>query len=199
MNGKIKTAIEIAMEKTSMIGELTPEEKEKIENVKKLKPLMAKFYKGKISADGLWKSLKGSKLSLLRETQLNLVESVRLENSHAEFEKRKKGILAIEALKENQNMSIIEQNLNFIVDLQKRAKEEKEQAYTSFKTSIERNPQAMIRTVNQGNGKAVVKLSAEDAIKQSPQWKQFLAENEKRYSQEIAKTIEKLKINIKQI
>jgi len=196
MNGKIKTAIEIAMERTSMIGELTPEEKEKIENVKKLKPLMAKFYKGKISADGLWKSLKGSKLSLLRETQLNLVESIRLENSHAEFEKRKKGILAIETLKENQNMSIIEQNLNFIVDLQKRAREEKEQAYASFKTSIERNPQAMIRTVNQGNGKAVVKLSAEDAIKQSPQWKQFLAENEKRYSQEIAKTIEKLKINI---
>ncbi len=197
MEEKIKTAIEIAMEKASMVGELTPEEKEKIENAKKLKPLMAKFYKGKISADGLWKSLKGSNLSLLKEAQLNLIESIRLENSHAEFEKRKKGILAIEALKENQNMPIVEQNLNFIVDLQKRAKEEKEQAYSSFKTSIERNPQARIRTVNQGQGKAVVKLSVENAIKQSPQWKQFLAEYEKRCSQELAKIIEKLKVNIK--
>jgi len=48
MGDKIKTAIEIAMEKAAKIGELSPEEKEKIENKEKLKPIMADFYKGRL-------------------------------------------------------------------------------------------------------------------------------------------------------
>ena len=197
MGEKIKTAIEIAMEKAARIGELSPEEKEKIENKEKLKPIMAEFYKGKLSPNDLWQRLKGSKLSLLVETQLNLINSLRLENPQAELQKRKKGILALETLKKDQNTSMIELNLNLIEDLQRRAKEEKERAYNNLKANIEKNPQARMREVKQGQAKIVMRLSADEAAKQSPQWKQFLLEHERRYSQEFAKIVEKLKVELK--
>mgnify|MGYP001098460399 CR=1 FL=1 len=197
MGEKIKTAIEIAMEKAARIGELSPEEKEKIENKEKLKPIMAEFYKGKLSPNDLWQRLKGSKLSLLVETQLNLINSLRLENPQAELQKRKKGILALETLKKDQNTSMIELNLNLIEDLQRRAKEEKERAYNNLKANIEKNPQARMREVKQGQATIVMRLSADEAAKQSPQWKQFLLEHERRYSQEFAKIVEKLKVELK--
>ncbi len=197
MGEKIKTAIEIAMEKAARIGELSPEEKEKIENKEKLKPIMAEFYKGKLSPNDLWQRLKGSKLSLLVETQLNLINSLRLENPQAELQKRKKGILALETLKKDQNTSMIELNLNLIEDLQRRAKEEKERAYNNLKANIEKNPQARMREVKQGQATIVMRLSADEAAKQSPQWKQFLLEHERRYSQEFAKVVEKLKVELK--
>ena len=197
MGEKIKTAIEIAMEKAASIGELSPEEKEKIENIEKLKPIMAEFYKGKLSPNDLWQKLKGSRLSLLVEAQLNLVNSLRLKNTLAELQKRKKGILALENLKKDQNTSMVELSLNLIEDLQKRAKEEKEQAYNNLKADIERNPQARIREVKQGQTKIVMRLSVDEAVKQSPQWKQFLSEHERRYNQEFAKVIEKLKMDLK--
>jgi hypothetical protein len=39
----------------------------------------------------------------------------------------------------------------------------------------------------------LVQLSVDEAIKQLPQWQDFLRDYEKRYSQEFAKLMEKLK------
>jgi len=39
----------------------------------------------------------------------------------------------------------------------------------------------------------IVQLGVDEAIKQLPQWRDFLSEQEKRYTQEFAKLAEKLK------
>jgi hypothetical protein len=39
----------------------------------------------------------------------------------------------------------------------------------------------------------VIQLTVDEAIKQLPQWRDFLSNQEKRYSQEFARVMEKLK------
>ncbi|MBE0425398.1 MAG: hypothetical protein IBX72_01965 [Nitrospirae bacterium] len=136
--GKIKSAFEKAMEKAAEIGEFTQEEKEKTKDEEKLKVLLAEFFKGRIDRDGLWQQLKGSKLSLLRESQKNLIDSIGLASTEEEFKIRKDGILAIETLKEKQKVSVIENILNSIEMLQKEYKKIKENAFDELKDAMEK-------------------------------------------------------------
>ncbi|MBC7334451.1 MAG: hypothetical protein H5T85_08395, partial [Actinobacteria bacterium] len=106
MGDKIKTAAEIALERAAEIGDLTPEEKEAIENKKKLEPILADFYRGKVGPNELWEKLKGSKDSLLRDAQLNLLSSLTIGHEFEEIKRRKDAILALETLKQNQKTSV---------------------------------------------------------------------------------------------
>lgn len=197
MGEKIKTAIEIAMEKAAKIGDLTPEEKEKIKDKKKIAPIMTEFYKGKISSDELWQKLKGEKPYILKEAQTNLIDSIIMGISPSELQRRKKGILAIESLKKDQDTAAVEQHLNIIEDLQRRAIEEKEQVYNNLKLHIENNPQARVKKVKQGDATMVIQLSTDEAINQNPEWKKFILEHEKKYGKEISRVIESLKMRLK--
>jgi len=187
----------LAREKLAKIGEPTPEEKEKMKNQEKVKSIMARYYKGELDSNGLWQEFKGAKPSMLKEAQLNLINSLSFGSSPAEFQKRRDGILAIETLKEEQNTSVLELNLNSIEDLQKRAKEEFEQTYNNFKVWVERNPQARMKAIKQGQTTIVIQLSVDEAIKENPQWQQFQTEYNKRYCQEFNKTKERLKKEVK--
>lgn len=197
MGEKIKTAIEIAMEKAAKIGDLTPEEKEKIKDKKKIAPIMTEFYKGKIGPDELWQKLKGEKPYILKEAQTNLVDSIIVGISPSELQRRKKGILAIESLKKDQNTAAVEQHLNIIEDLQGRAVEEKEQVYNNLKLHIENNPQAKVKKIKQGDTTMIIQLSTDEAINQNPEWKKFILEHEKKYGKEISRVIESLKTQLK--
>ena len=163
-------------EKLAKIGERTPEEKERMRDQEKIKFILAEFYKGQLDPDGLWQKLKEEgKPTLLKEAQLNLIGSLSLGSSPVEFQKRRNGILAIETLKEEQNTSVLELNLNSIEGLQKRAEEERNQAYNNFKAQIERNPQLRVRQqqvrTQQGQQMTMIsELSVDGAIKQLPQW-----------------------------
>ena len=190
-------------EKLAKIGERTPEEKERMRDQEKIKFILAEFYKGQLDPDGLWQKLKEEgKPTLLKEAQLNLIGSLSLGSSPVEFQKRRNGILAIETLKEDQNTSVLELNLNSIEGLQKRAEEERNQAYNNFKAQVERNPQLRVRQqqvrTQQGQQMTMIsELSVDGAIKQLPQWQQFQAEHNKKYSQEFTKTIERLKMEVR--
>jgi hypothetical protein len=156
--------------------------------------LLSEFYQGQINPEGLWKRLKEEdKPSLLREAQVRLVDSLSFGSTPAELQRKKDGILAIETLKEEQNTSIIELNLNLVEDLQRRYKAEMEQAYNGIRAEVERNPKLRVKQVQQGQNTMIVQLSVDEAIKQLPQWQDFLSDQEKRYSQEFAKVMEKLK------
>jgi len=184
----------IARERLAKIGELTPEEKEKMLDSEKVNSLLSEFYQGQIDPESLWKRLKEEgKPSLLREAQIRLVDSLSFGSTPAELRRKRDGILAIETLKEGQNTSIVEPNLNLVEDLQKRYKAEIEQAYNGIRTEVEGNPQLRVKQVQQGQNTMVVQLSVDEAIKQLPQWQDFLSDQEKRYSQEFAKVMEKLK------
>jgi len=184
----------LARERLAKIGELTEEEREKMADAEKVDSLLSEFYVGQIDSNGLWTKLKQeSKPSLLRETQVRLVDSLSSGSTPVELQRKKVGILAIETLKEQQNTSIVELNLNLMEDLQKRYKAEIEQAYNSVKAEVEKNPQLRVKQVQQGQDTMMVQLSVDEAIKQLPQWRVFASDQEKRYSQEFAKLIEKLR------
>jgi len=188
----------LARERLARIGELTAEEKEKMVDDEKVNSLLSEFYLGQIDSDNLWKKLKEeSKPSLLREAQVRLIDSLSFGSTPIELQRKRDGILAIETLKEEQNTSTVELNLSLMEDLQKRYKAEIEQAYSSIKAEVERNPQLRVKQVQQGQNTMMVQLSIDEAIKQLPQWRDFLSEQEKRYSQEFTKLMEKLKRELK--
>ena len=188
----------IARERLAKVGELTQEEKEKMVDSEKVNSLLSEFYQGQIDPESLWKRLKEEgKPSLLREAQIKLVDSLSFGSTSAELQRKRDGILAIETLKEEQNTSIVELNLNVIEDLQKRYRAEIEQAYNGIKAEVERNPQLRVKQVQQGQNTMIIQLSVDEAIKQLPQWRDFLSDQEKRYSQEFAKVMEKLKRELK--
>jgi hypothetical protein len=188
----------IARERLARIGKLTPEEKERMLDSEKVNSLLSEFYQGQFDSESLWKKLKEEgKPSLLREAQVRLVDSLSFGSTPTELQRKRDGILAIETLKKEQNTSIIELNLKRMEDLQKRYRAEIEQAYNGIRAEVERNPQLRVKQVQQGQNTMVIQLSVDEAIKQLPQWQDFLSNQGKRYSQEFARVIEKLKRNLK--
>ncbi|MDH4291397.1 MAG: hypothetical protein OEV56_02165 [Dehalococcoidia bacterium] len=184
----------IARERLAKIGELTQEEKERMIDSEKVNSLLSEFYQGQINPESLWKRLKEEgKPSLLREAQVRLVDSLNFGITPAELQRKRDGILAIETLKKEQNTSIIELNLNLMEGIQKRYRAEIEQAYNSIKAEVERNPRLRVKQVQQGQSTMVIQLTVDEAIKQLPQWRDFLSNQGKRYSQEFASIMEKLK------
>jgi hypothetical protein len=184
----------LARERLAKIGELTAEEREKMIDDEKVDSLLSEFHLGQMDLDRLWEKLKEeNKPSLLREAQMRLIDSLSFGSTPVELKKKRDGILAVETLKEGQNTSLVELNLNLMEELQKRHKAEVEQAYNSIKAEVERNPQLRMKQFQQGQNAMMVRLGVDEAIKQLPQWREFLAEQEKRYTQEFAKLVEKLK------
>lgn len=194
--GKVKSAFEKAMEKVAEIGDLTPEEKEKIKDEEKLRSLMAGFYKGELDRDGLWQKLRGSKPSLLKEAQLNFIDSLGLGSTPEEFQRRKDGILAVETLKQRQGTSSIEHTLNGIEILRAEYQEGKERARQELRVAVESDPQLRLQQVKTPDGRIVrAALSVDEAVQ--VRLAEFLSEHEERHSMKFARLIEKLKKEIK--
>jgi hypothetical protein len=191
--GKVKSAFEKAMEKAAEIGELTPEEKERIEDQEKIKSILTEFYKGQIDRDGLWQKLRGNKSSLLKEVQQYLIESLGLGSTPEEFQQRKEGILAVETLKAKQNVPAIEQLLNSVKVLQKEYQEGKEKAEEELREAIEQNPQLRLRPVRTPDGRTVLQAaySVDEAVQ--ARLSEFMSQHEEKYSQKFVRLIEKLK------
>jgi hypothetical protein len=188
----------IARERLAKIGEFTREEKEKMLDSEKVTSLLSEFHQGQINAETLWSRLKEEgKPSLLREAQVRLVDSLSFGVPPAELQRKREGILAMEALKKERNTSVIELNLNRIDELQKRYRAEIEQAYNGIRAEVEKNPRLRMKQVQQGQNTMVVQLTIDEAIKQLPQWQDFLSNQGKRYSQEFASTKEKLQRELK--
>jgi hypothetical protein len=188
----------IARERLARISELTPEEKQKMLDSEKVNSLLSEFYQGQIDPESLWKRLREEgKPSLLREAQVRLVDSLGFGSTPAELQRKREGILAIETLKKEQNTSVIELNLKRMEELQKKYRTEIEQAYDGIRAEVERNPRLRVKQVQQGQNTVVIQLTVDEAIKQLPQWRDFLSNQEKRYNQEFAKVIERLKKDLK--
>jgi hypothetical protein len=188
----------IARERLARISELTPEEKQKMLDSEKVNSLLSEFYQGQIDPESLWKRLREEgKPSLLREAQVRLVDSLGFGSTPAELQRKREGILAIETLKKEQNTSVIELNLKRMEELQKKYRTEIEQAYDGIRAEVERNPRLRVKQVQQGQNTVVIQLTVDEAIKQLPQWRDFLSNQEKRYNQEFARVIERLKRDLK--
>ncbi len=191
----------IVRERLAKAGELTSEEKERMKDSERLDSLLSEFYTEELTSEGLWTALKEygdqGKGQLLKEVQLKLIDSLSFSSGLEEIQKRKEGILAVETLKEQQNTPVLEAGLNSIEQLQRRYGEEVQRAYDELRAQVERDPRLRMEQVKQGQNTAMVQLSADEAVKRNPQWREFLSQHEKRYSEEFARIIEGLKTGAK--
>jgi hypothetical protein len=191
--GNVKSALEKAMEKIEAVEALTPGEKEELREQEKIRPVLATFYRGELKKDELWEKLKGFKPALLREAQRNMADSLRLGILQDEFQRRKDGILAIEALKAKQNAAAIEDLINAIEKMRREFRQMKEQAVEEMRAAVEQNPQMRMRPVRTADGRTVLQpaLSVDEAVKE--RLAQFLEENERRYEEMFSRGVERLK------
>jgi len=159
--------------------------------------VLAAFYKGDLKRDEIWETFKGMRPSLLKEAQENMVDSLRMGNIPEEFQIRKNGILAIEALKERQNMAAIENSLSTIDRVQREYVDVRHRAVEELRAAIEENPKLRVRPVRTPDGRTV--LQATPSVDEAVQARvgEFLAEHEKRYETMFFKAIERLKKEIK--
>lgn len=194
--GKVKSAFEKAMEKAAQIGELTPEEKERIKDQEKIKSILTEFYKGQIDRDVLWQKLKGSNPSLLKEAQQYLIDSLGLGSTPEEFQQRKEGILAIETLKAKQNVPTIEHTMNSIKVLQEEYQDGKDKAEEELREAIEQNPQLRLRPVRTPDGRTALQAaySVDEAVQ--ARLSEFMSQHEEKYSLKFVRLIEKLKMEV---
>jgi hypothetical protein len=191
--GIVKSAFEKAMEKAAEIGDFTPEEKEALKDKENLKDILAEYYKGRLNLDGLWVKLKVFNPLFLKEAQLSMLSSIRLGNIPGEFRLRKDGILAVEALKENKNISTLENLMNSIERLQKEYEDLREQAVEQLRKTIEENPEMRVKPVKTPDGRTVLKptVSVDEAVQ--GRLTEFLDEHEKRYEAMFDRLSEELK------
>jgi hypothetical protein len=187
----------IVRERLARTGDMTSEERERMKDSEVVDSLLSRFYRDELDSEGLWKRLKElhevGKGHLLREVQLRLIDSLSLNSGSADVQKRKEGILALEGLKDEQHTSAVEGGLNSIADLPRRYADEMQRVYEQLRAQVERDPQLRIEQVRQGQNTALVQLSVEEAVKRNPQWRDFLAQHESRYSEEFARMVQRLK------
>ena len=93
-------------EKLAMIGEPTPEEKERLKEQEGLDSLLSEFYKGWLDSEGLYQRLKEyerqGKQFLLTEAWARLKGSFRSKNLRIEFEELGDGWLSVHLLGEDE-------------------------------------------------------------------------------------------------
>jgi hypothetical protein len=190
---KVKSALEIALEKAGNIATLTKEEKERVREEERLMSMLREFYQGKFDSDGLWQRLKGSTPTILREAQLNLINTFGIGISPEDLQERKQAILAVETLKERQNTAVIEADLNSIEALLREYQDMKEKAVEDLKRQMEMQPQLRMRPVKTPDGKTVMQMmvSVDEAVK--VRLSEFLAEQEEHFNEEFSALIADLK------
>ncbi|HZK11520.1 MAG TPA: hypothetical protein VFD10_04115, partial [Atribacterota bacterium] len=91
-----------------------------------------------------------------------------------------------------QNTSSIESTLNEINLKKKEYQKKKDEAENILKKEIKKNPKARIKTIKQGDKLAFIQLSAEEALQENPQWKNFITKHEEEYNKNFKSIIKKL-------
>jgi len=190
----------LAREKLAKIGELTEEEKAKLKYAGQLNALLADYFTHKLSADDLWKELKKHKeegqAGILKEAQLKLLDTLNLTVSDADFDNRRKAMLAVETLKDGSDYLRLEQDLKSLENLRRQYREEIEKTYKILKSRVEQQvKQATQQLAKQAaaQGAAIdIEGSVEASTKATPEWKSFMAKHESTYNQKFKDYLDKL-------
>jgi hypothetical protein len=189
--GYIKSAREIALEKIEN-EKLSAQEIAEIKQQEKINSILAKYYKDQIEPDELWHYFKGIPLKYLIQAQNSFIKSLTFQSNDYDFEKRKKGVLAIENLKESNQSSNIEYYFEQLSKMQREFQKSKEQLIDYVREDLKRNPQKKLQTFQQGNQIIIKELSVEEVLEQDRVLKQKLNQMEKQYKEKFNQTKEKL-------
>jgi hypothetical protein len=191
--GKVKSALEIALDRAEKYGRLSKEEKEKLKEEDAVKAMLGEFFQGRIDSNGVWQRLKDVKHPLLRMAQMHLIDSLGLGNAQIELHRKKEGILAVETLKEKPNTALIEPGLNAIENLVKEYDQMKRNLLDDLKKQIEANPQWGMQPVKTQDGKTVMKVAASVDEAAQARFAEVLSAHDAEFSNEFSVLIEELK------
>jgi len=173
----------LAKERLARIGALSPEEMARARRSSELDSRLSQYFKGELSSEDLWKELKSLKdqsdESIVKEAQIKLVNTLRLQMKQEDFEQRRSAILALETMKGDGKYSSMELIFNSIGDLRQKYTQAKEQAYEQLKASIEPQLKAITEQAIKQGLKIDIDSSLDANIKNSPQWKDFISQHEK--------------------
>lgn len=189
---KIKSAREIALEKSKKIERLSAQEMAEIKQQEKIDAILAQYYKDQIESDDLWHRLKGISSKHLLKAQNNFLQSLTFQSNDYDIKKRRTGILAIENLKESNQSSDIEYYLQQLIKIKDEFIKNKEQLRKNLREELERDPQKRFQTLQQGNQIIVKQLSLEEALDQNQQLKQHIQQAEKQFKKQFNFAKEKL-------
>lgn len=178
----IKSAREIALEKSKKIERLSAQEMAEIKQEEKIDAILAQYYKDQIESDDLWYRLKGISSKYLLKAQNNFLQSLTFQSNDYDIKKRRTGILAIENLKESNQSSDIEYYLQQLIKIKDEFIKNKEQLRENLQKELARDPQKRFQTFQQGNQIIVKQLSLEEALDQNQQLKQHMQQTEKQFN-----------------
>ena len=112
----------IMRERLARVGEVTPEDKERMKELDNLDSLLKEFYKGQLNAQSLWKRLKEfeeqGKQFLLRDAYTKLKASFKWKGLPRKFEETSDGTLSIEFREDEEKalaLEITESNFDEVV------------------------------------------------------------------------------------
>ncbi len=191
---EIKSALEIALEKTSN-KKLTTQEIAEIKLEEKVETILAKYYKDQIEPDQLWHYFKELPLPCLVMAQNSLLRSLSSSSNSYDIDKRKTGFLAIENLKEKNCSSDIELSFDQMKKLQVKLQNKKDDLIQILTEDLERNPEKRLQPFQQGEQIFIKELSLEEIISQDKELiKQF-----NKLETEYKKSFDRLKEEISKI
>ncbi|MFW5786698.1 MAG: hypothetical protein ACOCV3_00365 [Halanaerobiales bacterium] len=193
---RIKTAYEIAMEKADELAE-SDEQSDKLAKKEEIKPIMSRFFRGKIDTEDLWQEIKDKEdEEYYVQAQELIIDSFGLRNSDEEFDRRKEGLLALESLKGRQNSSMLEQILGRLNKLRREHQQQRKSMEERFKKEMEERSQMQMKPVQTEDGRTVMKLESgvDEETRQKVQ--KQLSQLEERSEQMFTDLIEELKTRI---
>ena len=191
----------LAKEKLARIGELTEEEKARLKYNAQLSALLADYFTAKISPEDLWKELKKHKeegrVSILLDTQFRLLDTITLNMNDADFDRRRRGILAAESLKEESDCARIEQELKSVENLRHRYQEEIDRTYNALREGVEEQvrvaSQQLARQAASRGAAIDIEGSVEASVKSSAEWKEFISRHENTYRQKLKEALSRIR------
>jgi hypothetical protein len=183
----------LAREKLAQIGELTQEEKARLKHSQHLASILSDYFTAKLSPEDLWQELRKQKEEggefLLREAQLKLIDAISLSGSDRDFDRQRRGILAVETLKSEGNYTALEQSLDSIQNLRRQYGEESEKTFREIKGKIEKQVRLAAQQLAAQSGARGASIdvqgSVETTAKASPEWKNFISKHESSFSQKL--------------
>lgn len=193
---KIKSSYEIAMEKAKKISEEEGDGGRGLEVREEIKPIMSRYFRGELDADGLWQELNEKDQEYLVQAQKLILESFGLRTSVDEFAKRKDGILALENLKSSPNSSVVEQILKKINELQKKYQNKRERMEEQFKEKMEQQTQLQMKSAETDGSSRGIQMGSSSNRQMQRQMKQQLSQLEEQSEQMFNSLINDLEKNI---
>ena len=194
---RLKTAYEIALERANSLDSEQSAEEKALFQREKLRPLLADFYRAKIGPEQLWEELqKKDEPELYEQAQLLLLESIGLQTSADELQRRKEAILAVESLRGGANSSLIERIIEEIVEVQENYRQRLDE-YRNFYEKALKNARMSLKPVRTSDGRVVMQVQRNLDGLTEEKLEKALQELEQQSSQVINRLLAELNENLK--